>query len=328
MIWLHNYARLQNLTADALSTELDLSKPEIRAALTDPDADIARFVRQVEGIRKTFEAALPDLADIEPLQILREGMALALKRKVPVEVVGPTRMGKTIPAFDWFMRHGMDRGVFFTCPPDESERNFIWELARALGIGAGTGKKTCQIVPQIRGCFGKGMLELIVVDEGHFLWPADQKAKPKRLEHLRSIYDMQIPSQVGIVILATPQFTISMNSALQNNARWAPGQWDGRVIRYHFPDTMTDADLEAVARHHAPEFNAGMIAALVLQAKGSHGFCGIMVNTIILAREKAELKGLTKVTPDILLAAQKQMSAGTKIEQIAKHLAKSDRRAA
>jgi hypothetical protein len=39
MIWLHNYARLENLTADALSDELDLSKPDIRAALTDPEAD-------------------------------------------------------------------------------------------------------------------------------------------------------------------------------------------------------------------------------------------------------------------------------------------------
>ena len=61
-----------------------------------------------------------------------------------------------------------------------------------------------------------------------------------------------------------------------------------------------------------------MIEALVMHANASHGFCGAMVNAIMLAREKAELRGLTKVTPDILLEAQKQMSAGTKIEQLAK----------
>src|SRR5690348_6910929 len=60
MIWLHNYARFQNLTADALSDELDLSKPDIRAALTDPESDMQRFVRQVEKLRGEFEAKLDE----------------------------------------------------------------------------------------------------------------------------------------------------------------------------------------------------------------------------------------------------------------------------
>ena len=141
MIWLHNYARLQNLTADALSDELDLSKPDIRAALTDPDADIARFVRQVEALRKKFEAGIDDLVQTKPTKILNEGMALALKRKVPVEIVGLTRMGKTVPAFDWYQRHAMDRGVFFTCPPDESERNFIWEWRARSGSAPAPAKR-------------------------------------------------------------------------------------------------------------------------------------------------------------------------------------------
>jgi AAA domain len=321
MIWLHNYARLQNLTADALSEELDLSKPEIRAALTDPEADLARFVRQVEAIRKQFEAALKPLVDTEPTKIVRAGLSMALKSKKIVDVIGFTRIGKTVPALDWFKRFAMDRGIYFNCPSDESDRNFIWAWARAMGIGAGQSKKTCQIVPQIQGCLGKGMIELVIVDEGHFLWPADQKAKPKRIEFLRSSYDMFNPAQIGVVNLTTPQHSISMNLALANNKRWAPGQWEGRAIPFHLPEVVSDKDLADVARYHAPDFSDGMIAALVLHAKATAGFCGAMVNAIELARFLAEEKGEKKVSANTLLQAQAQMTRNTAVGQAAKALA-------
>ena len=337
MIWLHNYARTQNLTADALSDELDLSKPEIREALTDPEADITRFVRQVSALRERFEAALPTMVSTKPNQILTEALALAKHKPSIVEVVGITRIGKSIPGFNWFQRNAMDCAVFLTCPEDETDRGFLFELARILGISTTGGKKVGQIRPQIRGCFGKGMIELIVVDEAHFLWPVDKRAKPKRIEFLRGLYDMHIPAQVSVVILASPQHTMNMNIALDEHNRWAPGQWDGRVIRYHLPTNvynaegklikhaMSDEDLRAVAKHHAPEFSEGMIEALVMNAKATSGFCGAMVNAIELARFKAHTRGLKKVTPDILLEAQTQMGSGTKIEQIAKRV---ERRAA
>src|ERR1041384_8088200 len=108
MIWLHNYARLENLTADALSDELDLSKPDIRAALTDPDFDLSRFVRQVEALRKKFEDGLPDLVQTKSTKILNEGLHMAKKMLKPIEVIGLTRMGKSIPGFNWYLRNRME----------------------------------------------------------------------------------------------------------------------------------------------------------------------------------------------------------------------------
>src|SRR5436190_8097155 len=58
MIWLTNFAHLRDMTADSLSGELDLDKVEIRRALTDPDADRTRFVRQVEKLRADFLAEM------------------------------------------------------------------------------------------------------------------------------------------------------------------------------------------------------------------------------------------------------------------------------
>lgn len=331
MIWLHNYARLQNLTADALSEELDLSKVEIRAALTDPEADLARFVRQVEPLRARFEASLPALAEIEPTRVVREGLAMALKRRKIVEIIGATREGKTVPALDWFRRHAMDRGIYFDCPVEETDRDYYFAFLAALGISTATSKKNSQATPQIRSCFGRGMIELIVVDEAHRLWPTDIKSKPKRIEFLRSLHDMHNPAQIGVAVITTPQHTISMNIALdpkRGNERWAPGQWEGRAIPYHLPEIVSDADLRAVARHHAPDFAEGMIDALVMHAKATAGFCGAMVNAIELARDKAEARGLKKVTSDLLLEAQRQMTAGTKIAQLAKAIGRPERRAA
>jgi hypothetical protein len=258
----------------------------------------------VEKLRKNLRLQLDAPVRTKCYTILEEGLALAKKRKVPVEVVGHTRTGKSVPAFNWYLRNAMDRGIWVKAPSDETDRTFLFAIADKLGISTTGGKKVGQLRPQIISCFGKGMIEMIIVDEGHFLWPADKKAKPKRLEFLRELFDLHIPSQIAVVILATPQFTRSMNEALRDSSRWAPGQWDGRVIRYHFPDTMSDADLRAVAEHHAPDFSSDMIEKLVMHAKATHGFCGAMVNAIMLAREKAELRGSKRVTAEILREAQ------------------------
>src|SRR5438128_1954686 len=55
MFWLHNFARLRDLTADALSSELQLERAEIRRALTDPACDRGQFVRRVSELRIRFE---------------------------------------------------------------------------------------------------------------------------------------------------------------------------------------------------------------------------------------------------------------------------------
>src|SRR5690349_4714836 len=55
MLWLTNYAHLRDLTADALSVEVGLTKAEIREALTKPDARLESFTRQVNKLRDKFE---------------------------------------------------------------------------------------------------------------------------------------------------------------------------------------------------------------------------------------------------------------------------------
>jgi hypothetical protein len=315
MLWLTNYAHLQDLTADALGEELDMEKAEIRRALTDPDADLERFVRQVEVLRAKFEATIPTLANTKVKRKIANAVKFATKDKAQiVEIVGKTRMGKTDCAKPEYLRR-LDQAVWLHCPGAGTEKDFLTELGRACGIGVGsTGLKNTQLRPKIEGCFGARRIKLLFVDEGHRLWPTDLKSPPSRIEFLRDLWERH---GVSVIILATPQYTEALAAAMDNNPRWAPGQWDGRVHRSHLADTMEREDLEAVARHHAPDFADALIAKLVEQAASSEGFCGAMVKTIERVRFMAAEQD-RPVDLKMLETAQAEQARGTRLEQLAK----------
>lgn len=315
MLWLTNYAHLQDLTADALGEELDMEKAEIRRALTDPDADLSRFVRQVEALRAKFEAAIPKLANTKVKRKIANAVKFATSGTPQiVEIVGKTRMGKTDSARAEYLKR-LDHAVWLHCPSASTEKDFLNALGRACGIGVGsTGLKNTQLRPKIEGCFGARRMRLLFVDEGHRLWPTDLKSQPSRIEFLRDLWELH---GVSVIILATPQYSEALASAMESNPRWSPGQWDGRVQRSHLADTMDRADLEAVARHHAPGFGDELIAKLVEQAESSEGFCGVMVKAIqrvnFMAAEQER-----PVDLKMLETAQAELARGTRLEQLAK----------
>ncbi len=312
MIWLANYAHAHRTTADALSQQIGISKGDIRAALTNADfEDTALFIERVQAFRASWEATLPNtLVETEVTREVNRAMGYALKRTKIIEIVGKTRMGKSESARLHWLRH-LDRCLWFDCPEDDTERGFFYELAAALGIGVSSAKKTGLFRAQTKACFGPGGIECLIVDEAHRLWPSDVRAKPKRIEFLRAIYNDG--RGCSVVIIGTPQHTDSLNTSLDLAGRWAPGQYEGRVVRFHLQETMTKPDLRAVARHHAPEATLEAIEALVEQALATQGYCGAMVETIHLARDiygSLDIQAITR--------AQLQQARGSRIEALAK----------
>lgn len=312
MIWLTNYARLQGLTADALSERIGIPQDDIRKALTDPDIDIRTFVRAVEEARANFEKFIPSLVRTAVTRDVVEAIEYAGETPGIVEIIGHNRTGKTESAWYQYLRN-LDRALWIDCPEDDSDRTFLFEIARAAGIGTGTNKKPDQIRAQVKAVFGTFGISVLFVDEAHRLWPSNPRTKPKRIEFLRSLVDAGKPPKVSVIVIATEQFAESLEAALDQSTRWAPGQWQGRAQRWVLPETLSDAELSAVARHHAPDAPKEAIDALVLQAKASQGFCGVMVNTI----RRARFLGKGKITADTVTRAQIQMAKGTKLEQLA-----------
>lgn len=312
MIWLTNYAHLRDLTADALCTELQMEKAEIRSALTDPEADRKRFILRVEELRSKFEASLPGLANTVILRKVRNAVKFGASTPQIIEIIGKTRIGKSESGKAEFLRR-MDRAAWLHTPKGQN-REFIFELARSLGIAVGsTSLKAAQIVPKIIACFGPNRINMLFVDEGHRLWPHDLRTDPYRIDFLRDLWELH---GVTVIVLATPQYSESMSAAMQDNPRWAPGQWDGRVQRFHLPDTMSDEDLGKVARYHFPDATDDIVHQLVDQAKASEGFCGAMVKAIERAKFMAAVEE-KPVSLNYIKLAQKELAKGTRLQQIA-----------
>ena len=201
------------------------------------------------------------------------------------EIIGLTRIGKTTPAAHWFLRN-LDTALYFACPEASSERDFLVEFGRAACVTTGGGSVNNSMMRErICEVFGPGGYTMIVLDEAHNVWQRGASRTPVRLEFLRRLRDT---FGVGVALMATPQFTEHLAASFRGDSKWAPGQYDGRVLTYHLPETLSDDDLAAVARHHAPEFETPLIDELVSFAKRSQGYCGAMVNLILRSREAFE----------------------------------------
>jgi len=308
MLWLANYANVEHVCADLLADQLDLERAYIRAALTDPDVDLTRFVRQVKAFRKTYEEAIPTMVQTEVRDTVDNAIRYAMSRRRMVEVVGKNRMGKSECArVHW--KKNLDRVIWFECPVAQADRDFVYEGVRACGMGTGTAMKPSQLRPRMKAIFSPKLFDTLIVDEGHRLWPSNIKYQPVRIEFLREIYNDG--QGASVVILATPQHTVSLNRALKENLRWAPGQYQGRVVPFPLKETMSPEDLKAIARHHGADLTAGQLDILVQQATATQGYAGLMVNTIDLARFYANEGKITQAHFDrALLQALIQTGLG------------------
>jgi hypothetical protein len=317
MIWCANFSRLRGLTADELCDDLKLGKAEIREALTNPDGDLSHFVRRIEDARSSFEASIRPPVKTVIFEEVVDQLEFARDEKVIAEIIGKNQMGKSDGAWDFYLRN-LDRALYIKTPESDSERVFHFENAQRLGVST-SGKKAGQLIGQIATCFGDTLIDTVLVDEGHFLWPNDFKLKPKRLEYWRGLWDSHTrQGGIGIGVIATPQHLVTMNYYLANSERWAPGQWQGRAIRHLLPDTMSETDLRSVAKWHLPDADEPIQRQLALAARATEGYCGFMVNCIKKARRQAKKLGRNRIILDDIMKSIAGMIGGTKIAALAK----------
>lgn len=311
MRWLLNYAAIVGSELEEFSERFHMSLPDLRDALTNPYCDRTHshaLSVGVNALRLQFEqrlnaADMPSAAQFatpfRPGSAMHDGynpvaathvaktvksaLNATLKRGSMTEIIGLTRIGKTTPAVHWWLRN-LDEAVYFVCPETHGDMDFLLAFGRAVCAPLPTNCNAARARDRIEQAFDRGGYRMVIVDEGHNLWRSRFKT-PARLEFLRRLRDQ---FGVCVAILATPQFTEHLAAALAGDAKWAPGQYDGRAEPYHLPETLKDADIEAVMRLHAPELEPHLIAELVSFAKRSHGYLGAAVNVISRARDAFE----------------------------------------
>lgn len=286
-----------------LGQELGLDTREINEALTDPAANLADFVPAVEKLRARFEAALPPLATMSATAEVQKAAAFALRRRKLARADGPTRAGKTEAALHWWARN-LDRVAWIDAPSDGLTRSFLRDAAAAVGIGISALKfDSSRLIGGLRECLGLGLIECLVVDEAHNLWPADPRSKPERIELLRSLHDTL---GIGQLWLTTGQFSQLLAEALDDNPRWAPGQLVGRMTTFEVPKSATKDELIALARMRAGTGTPdAVLDSLVTEAVRSEGYIGSLIALIERARAEAGSERVPLATWVKVIGAEK-----------------------
>ena len=334
MVWLHNYARMMQLTADSLGDDLGLLQIEIREALTDPECKhVAKFCAAVDALRSKFETAIPRLVRNRVFRSVENGMEEAADDKVFGLIIGPERVGKSEAFLDTYLRKYMHRGILISCPESRDMRTFVSVVAAALGISATRAKKNDYIREQVITTFASGVIDVICLDEIQRVWPTDlAKMFPEKIEFLRTIWDnAELNRRArrgrdgggGIAILgcATPQFADDLNTAISENRRWKPGQFEGRMRRTYTPETLTEHEVRTIARHMAPEFDDPSLDQITTVTLASTGLLGFLGNVVGKIRYKSR-KEDRPVTPELVRESAKEMLQGTLTERRAKDAAK------
>lgn len=291
-----------------LSRHLGLAPIEIYRALTgDEEADLKRFCTAVSEFRTKFESSLPPLVRTQDTATMEAAFAHARADHGISVISGKWRHGKTVEAERQWLKN-LDNTVWLRVPSDNTEISFITGLAAALGISTRGGKKPPRLKEQIRGALGIGLIESVLLEEAHYLWPPDvSSAKPLRAEYVRELND---ELGVGFDLLTTDQFALSLELTKEHNARWAPGQFFGRVEQFRLRDAHTDAEIRKIAQLHAGKIDETALGALLAFAKSHEGYLGTMVLAAKAARRAANITRGPEVT---ITAAE--VAAETKNQQ-------------
>ncbi len=299
-----------------LAAKLGLEPFEIYAALSGhPDADLPKFCAAVEKFRRDFESQLPPLIHTSDSDTIVAAFGTAADEHKIVTVSGKWRHGKTDESQRLWLKN-LHRCIWVHCPPDNTERSFLNAIAGALGISANSGKKPTQLREQIKRAFGIGLIDCIIVDEAHNLWPSDlADAKPVRAEYLRELRDSL---GLGIMLITTEQFALSLALAVQHNTRWAPGQFLGRRAQFKLSDIHTDVEIRSIAKLHGQGLLPDAALPILVEfAKAEEGYLGAMVTAIRQGLRVATANGRTLGLDDVA-AALKQQRTDERVADLAR----------
>jgi DNA transposition AAA+ family ATPase len=295
------------ITEVELCEKVGLHREDVYAALTGHDsADLPKFVAAVNTLRADFESKLPPLVRTADSRTIAEAFEVAGDEHRIAVVQGKWRHGKTEECERrWLLN--LHRCVWLHCPSDNTERTFLTEFARALGIGANISKRPPLLRQQIKNALGIGLIDTVIVDEAHFLWPGDLvSAKPTRAEFIRELRDSL---GVGFVLVTTDQFALAMEVAKQHNTRYAPGQLAGRRYQFQLRDTHTDKEIRAIAALHAGNATDEALEGFLAFARSEEGYLGQMIEAIATARHQAGNHGAPITAAHVTLATKQQQTS-------------------
>ena len=196
-----------------------------------------------------------------------DALDYALESRCMVLIDGLARTGKTFAAKAWCEAHP-GRARYVQVPSSNDDMSFFRAIARGLGVSSNLNYKARQLRDRVEDVLQRGHL-LLCLDEAHYIWPQSSCRDVRMPGRVNWIMTALVNQGVPVALVATPQFFKTQRS-VEKRTCWTSEQFTGRIGHYQkLPDSLSLADLNAVAKELLPEGDATTIKMLVKYAQGS-----------------------------------------------------------
>ncbi|MGC3956575.1 MAG: AAA family ATPase, partial [Verrucomicrobiota bacterium] len=226
-------------------------------------------------------------------QQVYDALEYARETRRMVLIDGNARIGKTFAVKAW-CEQNPGRARYVQVPSTNDELGFFRAIASALGMSCGGSWKAVQLRSRIEDVLQTGQITL-VFDEAHYAFPSSscRTTIPGRINWIMTAL---INYGVGVALVTTPQF-IKTQKVIEQRTSWTSEQLTGRIGHYEkLADTLSDADLKAVAKSLLPTGDARCIEALVLYAKSSAKYLAGIETAVARAKFIASRNQRAQVT--------------------------------
>jgi hypothetical protein len=255
----------------------------------------ANVIDLLDAYREKFcAAAARAVAATEATSIIWSTLDYALSQGGMVLVEGTWRVGKSISAQAWALKHvGECRYVQLSSARDDTA--FYRDIARCLGTACSTQRKASEIRMRIEAMLRTQSL-LLILDEAQFIWPQSLRPQtpPERVNWLISAL---LNSGVSIALIASHDFTRMMRNVEEKCPVFGSEQFHGRLRhRVQLPNALNEVDLLNVARAIMPESSEAAALLLVGHALKSKGRIAAIESAVTRARFFASQKSRSIAT--------------------------------
>ncbi len=277
-----------------------------------------------EYVGHQVELASTEYVETSISQIVFEAADYVLETGRSALVEGHSGFGKTTALKAWAAMHpGQVRYLTLTAMMDNTV--FFKKLAKVCGVANGTGLSAGKIQARVEDFLQRTKL-LLIVDEGHLLWPQGQRISthPKFVNWLNTAcYNEGVP----FLISATKEFS-RRREVVETQTAWSSEQSRRRIRKvFPLPDMpqpgeeqkpwhaaaleRMQEDLLAVAGAKLNRLGLGRAAAefLVGYALSTRGYFQTITDAIEDAQLIAKRAGRNQITARDLQAAVKEWRA-------------------
>jgi hypothetical protein len=225
-------------------------------------------------------------------QVFKE-LDYAMHSRCLVVIDGLPRTGKTFATKAWCELHpGQARYV--QVPSSNDDIGFFAAIARSVGVSVNQNSKAQQLRDRVEEVLQGGDL-ILVMDEAHYLFPQGcyREALPSRVNWIMTAL---VNYGVPVALVTTPQF-MKAQKVVEKRTHWTSEQFTGRIGHYQkLPDSLSEADLKAVARFYFPDGDARSVETLATYARASMGYLAGIETVVRRARYLAQEESRSRIT--------------------------------